>query len=57
MAFRCVELDKEEILFGGYSAVAISVSSPYVSRVIEGTGNSVSRSEGQTLSLYLPAPS
>lgn len=26
MAFRCVELDKEEILFGGYSAVAISVS-------------------------------
>lgn len=26
MAFRCVELDKEEILFGWYSAVAISES-------------------------------
>lgn len=26
MAFRCVKLDKEEILFGGYSAVAISAS-------------------------------
>lgn len=26
MAFRCVKLDKEEILFGGCSAVAISES-------------------------------
>lgn len=26
MAFRCVEVDKGEILFGGHSAVAISAS-------------------------------